>query len=101
MAVEYGKWQNTECTEMKDTLLNLQTEAEQGSGLVSFDTFHSQPKHAHYTFVESADYLQQIGALDEVEEENPRVLIANYLAGSSNCIASSKYVSVCCLSECE
>ena len=29
------------------------------------------------------------------------VLIANYLLGASNCIASSQYFAVCCLNECE
>ncbi|CAE7762562.1 tmem145, partial [Symbiodinium necroappetens] len=29
------------------------------------------------------------------------VRIANYLQGPSNCIASSSYYSICCLSECE
>merc|ERR1719387_922085 len=32
---------------------------------------------------------------------SPKVRIANYVAGPSNCIASSTYYSVCCLSDCE
>ena len=45
-------------------------------------------------------YLQEIGALDESGREK-KVRIANYLQGPSNCIASSSYYSICCLSECE
>ena len=37
------------------------------------------------------------------QSETPRkyVLIANYLLGASNCIASSEYFAVCCLNDCE
>ena len=56
--------------------------------------------NAKYQFSESVHYLQQIGALDESGWEK-QVRIANYLQGPSNCIASSSYYSICCLSECE
>jgi len=72
-----------------------------GSGRVPLDKFYSQPKSADYVFTESTDYLRQIGALDEADSVKPQVRIANYLMGPSNCIASSSYFSVCCLSECE
>eukprot|EP00929_Paragymnodinium_shiwhaense_P013887 TRINITY_DN121734_c0_g1_i1.p1 TRINITY_DN121734_c0_g1~~TRINITY_DN121734_c0_g1_i1.p1 ORF type:complete len:460 (+),score=143.16 TRINITY_DN121734_c0_g1_i1:77-1456(+) len=98
MALMYGKWQNTECTEMKETLLSLE---DDGTGRVSLERFYDQPKHAHYTFTEPVEYLRQAGVLEELEGGVQKVLVANYLAGSSNCIASSQYVSVCCLSECE
>merc|ERR1712232_109163 len=45
-------------------------------------------------------YLRQIGALEETEGEPARVVIANYLNSPSNCIATARYFSVCCLSEC-
>lgn len=72
-----------------------------GSGRVPLNTFHTQPDGAVYQFTESRDYLRRVGALDETVKGNPRVLIANYVAGPSNCIASSSYYSVCCLNECE
>jgi len=72
-----------------------------GSGRVSLDKFYSQPKSADYVFTESTQYLRQIGALDEADGVKPQVRIANYLMGPSNCIASSSFFSVCCLSECE
>lgn len=71
-----------------------------GSGRVPLAAFYSQPENADYQFTESLDYLREIGALDE-SAGAPRVRIANYLVGPSNCIASSTYYSVCCLSECE
>jgi len=98
VALAYGKWQNSECDEMKQTLLGL---AEDASGRVSLDRFRNEEAHTHYTFAETPEYLRQIGAMEEVEGSEPKVLVANYLLGTSNCIGSSKYVSVCCLSECE
>jgi len=99
MAKDYGKWQNSECQQMKDDLLSLDAD---GSGLVPLSTFYSQPDTADYQFTESVDYLQDIGAIEmSTSSGRPKVRIANYLAGPSNCIASHTYYSVCCLSECE
>jgi len=94
---KYGRWQNSECDEMKATLMELGTN---GSGSVRLKDFHSEPSHASFQFTESADYLQKTGSLEEIDGEQ-RVTIVNYLLGPSNCIAKSGYYSVCCLSECE
>merc|ERR1719420_2429805 len=98
MAQSYGKWQDVECRQMKAGLMDLDAE---GSGRVPLRTFYSQPDGAAYQFTESVEYLRQTGALDESHPGEPRVRISNYLLGPSNCIASSSYYSVCCLSECE
>lgn len=93
----FGKWQNTECRQMKEELMSLDPD---GSGRVPLPTFYSQPETAQYQFTESLSYLRKIGALDETGN-TPKVRISNYVAGPSNCIATSSYYSVCCLSECE
>merc|ERR1719458_464167 len=98
MARAYGQWQNTECRQMAAELRGLDLV---GSGRVPLDKFYSQPKSTDYVFTESREYLRQIGALDEAGIAKPQVRIANYLMGPSNCIVSSSYFSVCCLSECE
>jgi hypothetical protein len=99
LAQNYGTWQNAECRDMKAHLAELDP---QGSGRVPLGLFYAQPKSAAYHFSESSEYLRQIGALDEVTSPgSPQVLIANYVAGPSNCIASSAYYSVCCLSDCD
>mmetsp|Transcript_20930 Transcript_20930/g.48622 ORF Transcript_20930/g.48622 Transcript_20930/m.48622 type:complete len:561 (-) Transcript_20930:9-1691(-) len=98
LAQGYGKWQNMECRQMKDQLMGLDLD---GTGRVPLSSFYSQPETADYQFTESVDYLRQIGALDEAEGSKPLVRIANYMTGPSNCIASSSYYSVCCLSDCE
>jgi len=97
MTLRFGKWQNSECVQMKDNLMALGS----SNGRVPLDVFHSEKKHASYQFTETAEYLQRAGALDEAEDGTQQVLVANYLLGRSNCIASSEYYSVCCLSECE
>merc|ERR1719382_334988 len=99
LANDYGQWQNSECKQMKEDLTSLDTD---GSGLVPLSTFYSQPDTADYQFTESVDYLREVGAIDtSTSNGRPKVRIANYLAGPSNCIASHTYYSVCCLSECE
>eukprot|EP00930_Biecheleria_cincta_P028726 TRINITY_DN20034_c0_g1_i1.p1 TRINITY_DN20034_c0_g1~~TRINITY_DN20034_c0_g1_i1.p1 ORF type:complete len:590 (-),score=119.08 TRINITY_DN20034_c0_g1_i1:168-1853(-) len=98
LASGYGKWQNLECSQMKADLMDLYPD---GKGLVPVSKFYSQPDHAAYHFSESMEYLRTIGALDENLPGEPRVRIANYMIGPSNCIASSTYYSVCCLNECE
>ncbi|CAK0821316.1 unnamed protein product [Prorocentrum cordatum] len=95
LAQDYGKWQNTECRQMRQELEELDPD---GSGRVPLRAFYSQPETADYQFHESVDYLRQIGALDEATSS---VRIANYMVGPSNCIAKSTYYSVCCLSDCE
>ena len=94
----YGKWQNAECREMKAALMDLDPS---GTGRVPLGSFYSQPTDAVFQFSESVDYLRQTGALDETGRGGPAVLIPNYLAGPTNCIASSSYYSVCCMNECE
>ena len=43
---------------------------------------------------ESVEYLRQLGALDDADPSNLRVIIPSYLSGASNCIASSTFYSV-------
>jgi hypothetical protein len=98
LAQQYGKWQNSECHDMRAHLRQLDPEV---LGVVPLGLFYAQPPGSSYHFTESATYLRSIGALDETTPGNPKVLIANYVNGPSNCIASSAYYSVCCLSECD
>merc|ERR1719336_2275601 len=91
----FGRFQNQECMELKESLVNI--EETTGSGRVRLGDFYSGQWH----FSESVDYLRQLGALDESDKTNLRVIIPNYLNAPSNCIASSAYYGVCCIDECE
>jgi hypothetical protein len=98
LAQQYGKWQDSECRAMKAHLVELDPE---GLGRVPLGLFYAQPQGSVYHFSESVEYLRKIGALDETSPNKPQVIITNYISGPSNCIASSSYYSVCCLSECD
>merc|ERR1719217_1222969 len=75
---------------------------DQKDGCVPVSNFYSaMANRGKWQFSESPDYLRELGALDESDPKNLRVMIPNYLDGASNCVASSSYYSVCCINECE
>jgi len=97
LAEDYGKWQNSECSRMKSDLMDRDVD---GSGRIPLSRFYADSSAREYRFTEKVEYLRQIGALEDDWKGEPRVRIANYITGPSNCIASSSYYSVCCLNEC-
>jgi len=98
LAQSYGRWQQEECRRMKDDLMALD---EDGSGRIPLSIFYMKSNKREYQFTESVEYLRQIGAVDDTWKREPRVRIANYVTGPSNCIAASRFYSVCCLNECD
>merc|ERR1719506_3032050 len=98
----YGRFQDIECRQLKDWLVAVEDPSVGGAGRVRVSDFYGKALNdGKWQFSESIDYLRQLGALDESDASNPRVIIPNYLSGPSNCVASSSYYSVCCLDECE
>jgi len=96
----FGRFQNQECLDLKRTLVTL--EESVGSGRVRLSDFYGSALNAgQWQFSESVEYLRQLGALDESDSSNMRVIIPNYLNAPSNCIGSSAYYDVCCIDECE
>jgi len=96
----FGRFQNQECLDLKKTLVAL--EESSGSGRVRLSDFYGSALNAgQWQFSESVEYLRQLGALDESDSSNVRIMIPNYLNAPSNCIASSAYYGVCCIDECE
>merc|ERR1719203_1747324 len=99
---QYGRWQDRECQDLKRQLLALEDRSigVNGSGRVRLTDFYgSAVRDGNWQFVETSDYLAQNGALDNHGAE--RVIVANYINSPSNCLASSKFYSVCCINECE
>eukprot|EP00429_Kryptoperidinium_foliaceum_P067020 CAMPEP_0176069866 /NCGR_PEP_ID=MMETSP0120_2-20121206/34886_1 /TAXON_ID=160619 /ORGANISM="Kryptoperidinium foliaceum, Strain CCMP 1326" /LENGTH=552 /DNA_ID=CAMNT_0017403505 /DNA_START=104 /DNA_END=1759 /DNA_ORIENTATION=- len=94
----YGLWQDSECKSLKEKLLPLE---DQGSGRVHLADFYSASLGGAWQFSESVDYLRRLGALDESAPGSPRVIIVNYLLSYANCVGSTGYNELCCLSECE
>merc|ERR1719476_785103 len=98
----YGRWQDSECQDLKAQLLALEDTSigVNGSGRVRITDFYgSALRDGNWQFSENTDYLAQNGALDTHGVD--RVIIPNYVNSPSNCLASSKFYSVCCINECE
>eukprot|EP00747_Dinoflagellata_sp_TGD_P165097 gnl/TRDRNA2_/TRDRNA2_185934_c0_seq1.p1 gnl/TRDRNA2_/TRDRNA2_185934_c0~~gnl/TRDRNA2_/TRDRNA2_185934_c0_seq1.p1 ORF type:complete len:574 (+),score=104.85 gnl/TRDRNA2_/TRDRNA2_185934_c0_seq1:68-1789(+) len=96
---EYGHFQNVECSQMKGNLLAIE---QQQSGRVLLSDFYAAAlQGGEQLFTESADYLRELGALDETDPARPKVIMANYISSPANCVASSSFYSVCCVNECE
>merc|ERR1719217_642550 len=72
------------------------------TGRVPLEKFYADAlTNTSWQFMESVPYLRQLGALDESDPDRVSVIIPNYVNGESNCVASSKFYSVCCIDECE
>merc|ERR1719253_1934091 len=98
----YGRFQDIECRQFKDWLMAIEDPGIGGAGRVRIADFYGQARNnGKWQFSESIEYLKQLGALDDSDPSNLRVIIPNYLSSPSNCVASSAYYSVCCLDECE
>merc|ERR1719316_567234 len=95
---QFGKFQDAECKQLKATLVNIE---DRGTGRVRLADFYKPALDGSWQFQESLGYLRELGALDESNADEPRVMITNYLTSQTNCIASSDYYSVCCIDECE
>jgi len=98
-AGRYGRWQSSECMAMKAELMQMQDTA--GSGRVRLANFYQGALlHDKFQFSETVEYLRQLGALDETNPSDLRVIIPNYINSPSNCLASSSFYAVCCIDEC-
>lgn len=98
VADRYGRWQDQECVELKGSLLKLE---RAGTGRVPLGSFYQAALDGQWQFSESKAYLKQLGALDETDPQRPSIMIPNYVNAPTNCVAASKFYSVCCISECE
>jgi len=96
MGRRFGKWQDGDCRLMRSALM------ERGSsGRVHLGAFYAPSNTSAFRFIETEEYLRAIGALEELPNGGHNVLVANFVAGPSNCIAIHEYSSVCCLNECD
>merc|ERR1719409_2553012 len=95
----FGRWHDSLCTDMKNKLVDL--ENTRSSGRVSLSAFYGGKNPGKdWQFVESVDYLRQLGALDESDPRRLRVIVPNYLIGPNNCIEASEVHTYCCKDEC-
>jgi len=91
----YGRFQDQECREMTK-LLNRKE--HKGTGRMPLRSFYE----AGWQFAEKKEYLDQLGAIDSTfQQDQPMVVIPNYVMSVTNCIASSSMYSICCIDPCE
>merc|ERR1719310_1492486 len=96
----FGRWHDALCTTMKNKLVDL--ENTRSTGRVSLSAFYGGKNTGKdWEFEESVDYLRQLGALDESNPRQMRVIVPNYLIGPNNCIEASEAHTYCCKDECE
>lgn len=98
-----GPWTTIECMGRKHELMELEDRVEdRGTGRVRLSEFYRVALHdGKWHFGENTEYLRQLGALDETDPTNLRVIIPNWVNSISNCMDASEYYSVCCVNECE
>jgi len=94
----YGRWQDQQCLSIKKA---LQEHSTPGKGRIPLSRFYSTDLPGGWKPIESREYLKHMGALDDGDDSNPSVVIPNYFDSLTNCVATSKFYSVCCISECE
>jgi len=96
----YGVWQNAECRNLKQVLLNM--EDADCPGRVTLAQFWDSALHGgRWQFTESKEYLRASGALDETDPQFPSIIVPNYMTSYTNCVASSGFFTTCCMDECE
>ena len=96
---QYGHWQDKECKHLKHKLMAIEDHSlgTSGSGRVRLADFYSSAiNDGNWQFRKTKEYLSQLGSLDANDPNIPRVIIPNYMNSPSNCVAGSKYYSVCC-----
>jgi len=97
MGERHGHHQNTDCIEMKNILVGRDLSK---MGRVPLKDFYEEGKHGKFNFNEGVDFLRSVGALDTSMPDDPKVVLANYVLGSWNCVADTKYNAACCINEC-
>merc|ERR1719316_2234511 len=95
---EFSHWADHECKSMKANLVERDVH---GTGRIRLADFYRKSQDGAWQFLESTDYLRQLGALDESSTFlGPQVIIPNYMTGMSNCISSTPFYAACCMNEC-
>lgn len=99
MSLSMGAYWETECARVQRLLADMDPS---GTGRIRLADFHNAASNGEWRFSESKEYLRHIGALDETSTLlGPRIILANYVQGPSNCIVSTNSFRICCMNDCE
>lgn len=94
----YGKFQERECRNLKQRLLEIE---DAGTGRVRLSEFYKAALDGEWAFSETVEYLRSLGALDESDPKRPSVVVPNYISSRGNCLTTSSFYTICCLDECQ
>lgn len=70
-------------------------------GRIRLSKFYSLEQYSHWEFVESREFLRDLGILDESDPSTAHVIIPNYIESLQNCEASTSIYSSCCSNQCD
>jgi hypothetical protein len=96
---QYRTFNQGECQDLSNTLFDMEDAHKRGHVLLK--DFYKPGLHNSWNFTEREEYLRALGALDETDLTNPRVIIPNYVYSRPNCLATSEIYVVCCKNTCE
>jgi len=93
-----GYYSITDCTGISNALLQYELNE---TGRVSLGDFYLSGLGTRFFFVETPNYLQALGALDQADPRMDKVIVANYLLSATNCASQGSVYSECCINKCE
>lgn len=95
----FGGWQEDECKTLASELVQMESPRP---GRVDLAAFHgSAAAGQNENFVESTEYLRQLGVLDESDPAIPALVISNYVNSPANFISNGRLFAVTCIDTCE
>jgi len=98
----YGRWQNSECRDIKALLVGVEDARPMAAGRVRLADFYRKVVYeGAWQLSESVQSLRHMGAIDDSDPNDMLVIIPNYVYSPANCVAGSTYYSVCCIDECD
>jgi len=97
---QYGSFNDLECQELKSTLMTMEGPSRK-AGRVRLADFYNKSLYSHWKFTEKAEYLRDLGALDETNASELLVILPNYITSRPQCLEATTLYAVCCRNECD
>jgi hypothetical protein len=94
----FHKINDAECAELKGVFMSFESKVP---GRVRLSDFYGKSVVNKWAFREKPEYLRAMGALDETNKSDPKVIYTNYITSMPQCVPVSSLYSVCCPNECE
>ncbi|CAK0806772.1 unnamed protein product, partial [Prorocentrum cordatum] len=99
MTKSFAYFWDGHCSDVRQVLTTLDRHS---TGRVDIASFYLGGLHGGASgLVESEDYLQKLGVLDDSKAHGKDVIIPNYLESAPNCAAATTLYLVCCPDHCE